>query len=124
MALSKFTKTDGTGAYTLTEYSSVPGGRADLLTPLDVEVFAVVHKRNNVIIERSIIETKAWWNLFFKNISQTMVENLRTLSYESKLHFYPDASNPVYYVVYWLSKFRPKYQRGGTYNLSITLIQR
>jgi len=124
MALSKITRVDGTGSYTFEEYPSIPGGRSDLSLPLDFEAYRIEHKRNNVIIERTNIETKYWWNLFFRNISQAMIESLQVLAMEGKLYFYPDSSSPTYYVVYWISKFRAKYVRGGKYNLSVTLLQR
>lgn len=121
---AKLTKSDGTDAYTLENFPSVPGDRIDLSIPLNFDTYAIQHKRNNVIVSYGIIETKYIWNLLFKNVSQSMIENLRDLMAEDQLRLYPDSANPLYYDVYWLSKFKTKYVRGGTYNLSVILLQR
>lgn len=125
MALPKFEKSDGTGPLIFEEFPSLPGDRADLTIPVNFESFPVEHKRNEVIVERRVITTKFLWNFFFKNVSVTMVENFRTFAQLGLFRFYPDSANAgLFYDVHWISKFRSILQRGGTYNLSVTLIQK
>lgn len=124
MALPKFEKFDGTNPFVWDEFSSLPGDRPDLSIPARFETFSIEHKRNNVIINREIIVTKYVWNLMFRNISQAMIVNLQTYAQLGRIRFYPDSSNPLYFTVYWVSKFYPILQRGGKYNLSLTLLQR
>lgn len=123
MALPKFEKSDGTGAYVLEEFSSLPGDRADLASSDSIEIFVVQHKRNNVTIGREVIATKNFWDLFFKNVSATMKDNLRTFALESQVRYYPNSDSPTYFRVYWISKWRPKLQRGGTYNIPAQLLE-
>lgn len=125
MANPKFEKFDGTSPYVWDEFSSLPGDRPDLTTPMRIETYSIEHKRNNVIVDREIITTKGVWNFIFRNISQAMVTNLKTYAELGRIRFYPDSANPLYFTVYWISKFNPILQRGGgKYNLSLTLLQR
>lgn len=123
MSLPKFSLSDGSGSYVWEEYPSLPGDQADLTTPVSFNSFIIEHKRNNVIIGRSVLVTKNFWDLFFKNISKTMVDNFQGFADEDKIRFYPDAATGFYWNVYWMSAWRPKLQRGGTYNFSVELLE-
>ncbi len=105
-------------------YPSIPTDRIDLSVPLPFESFTIEHKRNGVIIEREIIATKYMWNLIFRNISQAMMVKLRDFAKLYQLRLYPDSDNPLYYDVYWITKFNSTSIRGGTHSLSATLLQR
>lgn len=124
MALPKFEKYDGTTPYVWGEYPSLPGDKADLSIPANFDAFIVEHKRNSIIIAREIIETKYVWAFSFRHITFSMIEHLQIYAQLGKFRFYPDSANPLYYTVYWITKFRTKLQRGGKYNLDFTLLQR
>lgn len=124
MALPKFENSVGASPYVWEEFPSLPSDRADLTTPTNFESYVIEHKRNGIIVNREIIRTRYIWELFFKNVTVTFIENLRTYAQLGTVRFYPDSAVAFYWDVYWISTFRAKLQRGGTYNLSVTLLQK
>lgn len=124
MGLPRFEKRDGTDPYAWEEYPSLPSDRADLAYGINQLNYTLNHTRNNAIIEREILVTKNIWHLFFYHISETMVTNLRTFFQEGRFRYYPDTDAVLYWEVYWHNDFRARLQRGGKYNLEVTLLER
>lgn len=124
MALPKFEKRDGTGDYIWEEYPSIPSDRADLAYGINETAYTLNHTRNEVIIEREVLTTKNNWNLFFYQVTETMITSFRTFFEEGRFRFYPDSDNVFFWDVYWMNDFRAVLQRGGRYNIEVALLQR
>jgi len=125
MANPKFATTDLGSIYIFEELPSLPSDRADLTSPPHKRYAEILHDRNGVVIDRKVIVTKYVWNLFFMNITKSMVDSLEAYFSEDFFLFYPDSDSGTYFTVYLEgNETDVALQRGGTYNMRFTLAQK
>ena len=123
IALLKFEFEGGGTPFVWEEFPSLPSDQAELTIPRNHETFYAEHKRNGVFIARKALVSKGIFEFFFKNVSTAMVTNFKVYAQEDQIRFFPDSALGAYFDVYWISKWRVKLQRGGSYNFSITLLE-
>jgi len=125
MGLPKFDVYAGGSPYIWEEYPSLPSDNAELLYPPHKIYITISHVRLGVVFARKHVIEKVRWDIFFRNISLSMANSLGSFFDEAFFRFYPDSDTGDYYTVYLAQdEVKPDLQRGGTYDLGFTLIQK
>jgi len=121
MANPKFTKDDGSSAYTWEVLPDLPGDRYDLQVRLKEKSYSIDHQRMGVPFARAVLTELGTWTIVWRHIPRSMVSSINYYHVLSKFRYYPDASGGFYWTVFMVGDFMPAPQRGGTYNLQIEL---
>ena len=121
MANPSFRDENGANEYVWERVPSLPSDRSSFNYPVAEQVFPIEHERNGVIYARLVEIVKGIWRFGWKNISESMIDSLAFFYETAYFRYYPDSSIAEYFEVFITGTFRPRFQRGGTYDLNIIL---
>lgn len=123
MANPKFTDKNGDFGYIWIELPVIPSDRADIEDPVNVDRALLEFKHANIIIQTKLLTSRGRWSIRFIAISEAMVLDLQFFYAKNFFRFQPDADNAAFKEVFITGAFRPIWQPGGRYDLTLELRQ-
>ena len=124
MANPMFTNQNGNQGFIWTEWPVVPSDRADLIAFLNVDRYIEEYKRAGMLLDRKTLTERGKGTFKWQRISQAMVESLLFFHRLAYFRLVPDSDSPgTYFEMFISNEFRPRWQPGGMYDLSLNLRQ-
>ena len=123
MANPQFTDKNGNFNYIWVELPVVPSDRPDVDDPVNVDRAILELKHANIIVQTKLLTSRGRWSVRFIAISEAMVLALQFFYGKNFIRYYPDADNVTFKEVFLAGAFRPIWQPGGRYDLTLDLRQ-
>jgi hypothetical protein len=124
MANPRFTDENGNFGYTWAELPIVPSDRPDIEDPMNVDRALLEFAQAGIIRQTKFLTERGRWTIRFRAITRSMVISLQFFFGKAFIRFIPDADDlATYKEVFISNQFRPTWQPGDRYDLTLELRQ-